>query len=101
MRTGEAAAFWRRHVDDWRSSGLTQKQYSRNQGISAATLAQWSCRLKRSARSDAKQVLVPVRVIGDALPSMIQLQHGEWRMVVPVGTDPRWLAALMRETAAC
>jgi hypothetical protein len=101
VRAGEAATFWQRHVDGWRASGLTQKQYGRRHGVSAQSLAQWSCRLKRSATSGAKQALVPIRVIGDTALPMVHLQHGAWRLAVPVGTDPCWLAALIRETAAC
>ena len=100
MQTSKTEAFWRRHVEAWRSSGLTQKQYSAKHGINALTLAHWSYLLKRKSSRPA-QALVPVRVIGDMPPATIELQQGAWRIAVPVGTDPRWLAALIRETSAC
>lgn len=100
MQASKTEAFWRRHVEAWRSSGLTQKQYSAKHGINALTLAHWSYLLKRRSSKPA-QALVPVRVIGEAPPMMVELQHGAWRIAVPVGTDPRWLAALIRETSAC
>ena len=99
MQLSKTEAFWRRHVEAWRSSGLTQKQYGVKHGINAVTLAHWSHRLQRKPNVLA-QALVPIRVIGD-VPATIELRHDAWRIVVPVGTDPRWLAALMRETAAC
>lgn len=100
MQSSKTEAFWRRHVEAWRASGLTQKRYSAKHGINALTLAHWSYLLKRKA-STPGQALVPVRVVGDILSATIELQHGAWRMAVPVGTDPRWLAALIRETSAC
>ena len=100
MQTSKTEAFWRRHVEAWRSSGLTQKQYGAKHGINALTLAHWSCLLKRKS-SPPGQTLVPVRVVGNTPPATIELEHGTWRIAVPVGTDPRWLAALIRETSAC
>jgi len=100
MQSSKTEAFWRRQVESWRSSGLTQKQYSAKHGINALTLAYWSYLLKRKSRQPAR-ALVPVRVVGGLPPATVELQHGAWRIAVPVGTDPRWLAALMRETGAC
>lgn len=110
MGTERRAQFWRHHVDGWRSSGLTQQQYGRKHGIRPATLAQWSSLLKRGAASKA-QMLVPVRVAGQARSSvhamgeatglLMHLQRGEWRIVVPVGTDLQWLSAVLREVVAC
>lgn len=102
MQASKTEAFWHRHVEAWRSSGLTQKQYGAKLGINALTLAHWSHLLKRKS-STPGQALVPVRVVGNTptLPATIELQHDAWRIAVPVGTDPRWLAALIRETSAC
>jgi hypothetical protein len=100
MQPSKTEAFWRRHVEAWRSSGLTQKQYGVKHSINAVTLAHWSHRLQRKPNTSV-QALVPIRVIGEVPAASIELRYGTWRIVVPVGTDPRWLAALMRETAAC
>lgn len=100
MRASKTEAFWRHHVEAWRSSGLTQKQYGAKHGINALTLAHWSHRLQRNS-DPPTQALVPVRVVGEVSAAMIELRQGSWRIVVPVGTDPRWLAALIRETSAC
>lgn len=100
MQASKTESFWQRHVEAWRSSALTQKQYSAKHGINALTLAHWSYLLKRKA-SRPRQALVPVRVVGEIPPATIELQHGTWRIAVPIGTDPRWLAALIRETSPC
>jgi hypothetical protein len=100
MQASKTEAFWRRHVEAWRSSGLTQKQYGVKHSINAVTLAHWSHRLRRKPNVPA-QALVPIRVVGEVSPATIELRRDAWRIVVPVGTDPRWLAALIRETSAC
>jgi hypothetical protein len=100
MQPSKTEAFWRRHVEAWRSSGLTQKQYGVKHGINAVTLAHWSHRLQRKPNPPA-QALVPIRVIGEVSAASIELRRDAWRIVVPVGTDPRWLAALVHEMAAC
>ncbi|UXI68543.1 IS66 family insertion sequence element accessory protein TnpA [Tahibacter amnicola] len=101
MQSAKTKQFWQRHVDGWRSSGLTQKQYSQKHGVNALTLAQWSHRLKRDRTEVPGRALVPVRVVGEVSPAPIQVQHGAWRISVPVGTDTHWLATLMREIVAC
>ena len=100
MQPSKTETFWRRHVEAWRSSGLTQKQYGEKHGVNALTLAQWSHRLKRKSNMPV-QALVPIRVVGDVPAATVELRHDAWRIVVPVGTDPRWLAAVMRETSTC
>ena len=101
MRSTQAESFWARHVEGWRSSGLTQKQYGARHGINAQSLAQWSSALKRKSPSGSSPALVPIRIVDDALPRVMELHCGPWHLAVPVGTDPRWLAALMRETLGC
>lgn len=102
MATQKSEQFWQRHVEAWRASGLTQKQYSKRHGLTTASLSNWSSVLQRRARTKPGQSLVPVRVI-DARPQglAIDVQHGAWRIAVPVEADPRWVATLLREMTAC
>lgn len=101
MRSTKSEQYWRSHVNSWRSSGLTQKQYGKKHGINPLTLAYWSHTLKRRDSHKPAQSLIPVRVVGEAVPMVIQVQHSAWRIAVPVGTDPRWLTSLLREMASC
>jgi hypothetical protein len=102
MEISKPERFWQQHVDTWRASGLTQKQYSKRHGLNAMTLANWSSVLQRRLRTKPGQALVPVRVVGEQIPaSAIEVWQGTLRLLVPVGTDPRWVAALLRELAAC
>jgi transposase-like protein len=72
-------AQWRRLVEDWPDSGLTQEQYCRRHGISVASLHRWRERLRQEravgfghgrAREAAEPVrLVPVDLLAAQLPS--------------------------------
>jgi hypothetical protein len=50
--------FWRRHVEAWRESGMTQVAYSRRHRISKGSLGYWSSTLKRGKPSRSSLVLV-------------------------------------------
>lgn len=39
--------FWRKHVNAWRESGLSQAEYSRQAGIAVKILGYWKRKLKR------------------------------------------------------
>jgi hypothetical protein len=102
MAVPKPERFWQQHVNTWRASGLTQKQYSKRHGLNAMTLANWSSVLQRRLRTKPGQALVPIRVMGEQTPaSTIEVRQGTLRLLVPVGTDPRWLAALLREVTEC
>lgn len=61
----EKFAYWRGHVEGWRSSGLTQQAYCREQGISKNTLCYWVRRLACESggqKSDANAAPVVVTV---------------------------------------
>ena len=62
---------WRRLVEGWSGSGLTQAAYCRRQGVSVASLQRWRERLRREpvagttpvgASCDGPLRLVPVEV---------------------------------------
>jgi len=64
-RTGRRE-YWSGHVQQWRSSGLTQKEYCNKEGISLERLGTWKRRLDREERSGAL-VAVPSRIVSSAL----------------------------------
>ena len=43
---GDREQFWREHVADWKSSGLSLRLYSERHGLKAGTLGYWNSRLK-------------------------------------------------------
>jgi transposase len=54
---GDREQFWRDHVADWKSSGLSLRLYSEQHGLRAGTLGCWNSRLKaRAAEAPASPV---------------------------------------------
>lgn len=66
MTTGKGKAYWAKHVEAWRGSGLTQERYCARYGLSVTSLKYWSWHLRRLAQTSktAALTLVPVRASG-------------------------------------
>ena len=87
--------FWRRHVERWRASGLSQREYAQRHGIVKGTLGWWSSKLNReeSGRSDLVEVghahVKPSpRAAEDGSPRPIEvLVEGRYLMRLWPGTD--------------
>jgi hypothetical protein len=47
MNNSERAVYWRKHVDAWAASGLTQVDYADQQGINRKSLGNWIRALRR------------------------------------------------------
>jgi hypothetical protein len=44
------AAYWRRHISKWSKSALTQAEYCRRNGLSAAAFHWWKGELRRKSK---------------------------------------------------
>jgi len=62
-------AFWVRHVERWRASGLTQEQYSRRHGFAKGTLGYWASALKKPEAAGAQLVEVGRAEVKEHRPS--------------------------------
>ena len=96
------------HLALFAESGLTQAEYCEQMGLSPATFSLW-CRQSRSSGSESAEpageptfaeVLVAEPTAGastplTAPPVVIHLGGG-MRIEVAVGTDPSWLASLLK-----
>lgn len=58
---GDRAAFWQDHVDAWKRSGLSSRQYCERHGLNRGTLGYWSSRLRAAASAEPPRFL-PVQV---------------------------------------
>lgn len=98
----QKAAFWRRHVDAWRESGLSQAEYSRRHGVSVKALWYWKRRFEKEQNPSAAAPVI-VAVQPSQLPPrekayaplMLYLQSG-LRVEVCGDFDPAVLAKLVR-----
>jgi hypothetical protein len=86
MRHGRK--WWSRHVAGWRSSGLSQAEYSRRHGITEGSLGRWSSRLKNEAAgTDLVEIKSP-RVCESGLSRPIELVvEGRYLLRLWPGTD--------------
>ena len=90
---------WRRHIEAWQGSGLSQADYCRRHGLNANT---FSGRLRdyRSLPEAAAPALIPVRLAAEppvppAGPLVLRTALGH-RLELPPSCEPRWLAELLR-----
>ena len=117
-------ARWIKLVADFESSGLTQREFATERGISFSNLRNWLYRLRKESRplqpepakvpgqaperapASEGSRLVPVRVVASAAKprsSVVAAGGGEVveialpsgvRVRFPVGTDPRYVRSL-------
>ncbi|OHC28567.1 MAG: hypothetical protein A3J25_19730 [Pseudomonadales bacterium RIFCSPLOWO2_02_FULL_63_210] len=65
MQRVERKRLWGRRIEEWQSSGLTQRAYCTQESISYATFKGWRRRVRRAANKSVRPArLVPVRVVG-------------------------------------
>jgi hypothetical protein len=92
-RGATKTAFWKQHVDAWRDSELTQRDYAKQYGLVAARFVYWKNKLYPNPRTKQKQ-FVPVRVATTQHP--IRLIHPSGFIIeCSPGTDVTWLRSLM------
>ena len=90
---GAKVDFWKGHLAEWRSSGLTQAAYCRQHSLSIPSLRYWRRTLEtRSATTSS--ALLPIvigEVSGDGDSIEVCLPNG-LRARVPTGMAPsRWV----------
>ena len=102
MEKRHGQEFWRTHLEAWRRSDLTQREYCANQGLGEKAFYRWRRKEKDAVASAASSLtLVPVSVApvsaGAAVTGSIIRLHspGGWRIELPAGSAP-WLADLLR-----
>jgi len=96
-------AHWRRHVDAWRESGLSQADYCRQQGLNHKTFSVWTRRVQVDLSMDKNvplgllpvQVEPPASVASTQASMMLRLAHGA-QLELSTDVPPRWLAELLR-----
>lgn len=105
---------WSRLVARFEESGQSQTRFTREAGVGVAAFRYWLYRLRRErpasttgprSRETDDVRLVPIEL--RRRPSgmgRLDLRVGGLRVLVPVGTDPRYVAQVavaLRDTAAC
>ena len=83
--------FWSRHVEAWRRSGLSQKEYCRRHRLPKGTLGYWSSTLNREQGVGSELVEVGSTAVGakPAVPTrpIEVVVEGRYLMRLWPGTD--------------
>ncbi len=79
---------WQRIVGRFRSSGLTEAEFSRREGVLASTLSKWRRELGRAVKPTASADFVECSsgaVLGSSAPG-----ESEMELLLPGGVVLRW-----------
>lgn len=100
MAKRKGAEFWKRHVEAWSRSGLTQAAYCSKHGLTRKSFYRWrgiAKKAKSATASAPSLTLVPVNVAPTLIDGGVQLRSpGGWKVELPTG-DAAWLADLLRQ----
>jgi hypothetical protein len=92
--------YWRKHLESWEHSGLTQAAYCAQQCLSAKTFSRWRNKgaSKTEPVSKAPPVtLVPISVATRVTPGIVSLHSpGGWRIEL-ADSGAVMLAELLRQ----
>jgi hypothetical protein len=82
--------YWRRHLEAWHQSDLTQKAYCANNGLSVESLRRWRRREKDAGVAlESSLTLVPVSVGKLDTASVVRLRSpGGWEIELPGSSVP-------------
>lgn len=101
MQASEHRKLWQERVEQWRNSGLSQRAFALRQGWPTRQTNYWIRKLSGGVTSAAPE-LVPVALKRghiDAPAPAITLHGSGWRVEIPAGHSPVWLADLLRRLA--
>jgi hypothetical protein len=88
---------WQSHVNDWRASGLTKKQYAHQHQLNDWQLVDWIKRL--SIVQTPPPAIIPVHFVPPSIQSSNDLQlHFKSHAVLTFSSlpEPNWLANVIR-----
>ena len=82
----ERRRHWADQVERWRESGLTQRQFCKNEGLPIERFGAWKRRLERESQSESSLVAVPPRIVSSALftaPALRLVVDERYRVEIP------------------
>ena len=82
------AAYWQKHIDEWKETSLTQYQYCQTQGISYHSFKHWRTKLNRPKQPHNSIQIVQLKTsirLKESQP--ILLRYGSCEMTIPAQFD--------------
>jgi hypothetical protein len=94
MKSVEREELWQERVQQWRSSGLSQRGYALQQGYPVRQVGYWVRRLSKAKKAGA--AMMPVRVVAPSMSAISLRNERGWTLTLPGDVPAGWLAELMR-----
>ena len=90
---------WRALIAEFEQSGLSQKDFCEQRGLSPAYFGQRRLRLQREAEDNDTGFALAVPQPTTSQQTL-QLRIGQTELVLPLSVSPRWVAQLVKELSA-
>jgi len=88
MAKRHGLVFWRKHVEDWCRSDLSQREYCATHGLGERAFHRWRSREKETiAAAKATLTLVPVNVGTPATGGVVRVRSPDgWEIEMPASS---------------
>ena len=90
---------WRALIAEFEQSGLSQKDFCEQRGLSPAYFGQRRLQLQREAEDNDTGFALAVPQPTTSQQTL-QLRIGQTELVLPLSVSPRWVAQLVKELSA-
>lgn len=93
--------YWQAHQHNWLESGLSQKAYCQQHGISLPAFTYWRGRLKEKIEHSPSPAIIPVKIAPAANSSMplLELHVGSAKLVFPATVSTAYVSEILRALA--
>ncbi len=99
MREAKGRDFWERLAREV-EAGASRAQVAARHGVSGSTVGQWVRRLAEERAAKPAAALVPVRITGETR-RRVAVSVAAARVEFEEGTDPAYVAAVVRAIGSC
>ena len=100
MEREQRAREWASRIEAFRASGMTQRQWAGEQGLSEDRVSYWYRKLGRPPESLVEPTWVPLTATTPDVSSL-RLRVGPVEIDVATGFDPQLLQAVIQTVASC
>lgn len=100
-RRKRTRAEWTKEIARYHASGQSAEAFAARRGLNVSTLRWWSSEVRKAGRSTADQLEIREVLVAepDRHESTFEIGIGSVVMRFEVGTDPRYVAALVATLA--
>ena len=96
VRNGYRMEQWKQIIQDCQKSGLSNKAYCQEQGISEKTYYYWLRKLRTAAVEQAAPEIMELEPEVDERREVLYIRYGGAELTLPAETDIEAIAAVLR-----